>query len=345
MPHLTLNQHNGHIVFDNLTRPNYNPPMRICLAYMAVALAAAWLTGCADLASRPAAFFDPTMEAPSAKNLPAPDDLRTGNVPSRRSLLSPTSTPAETSTAVITPVINRRLTYGYSFGGRPLVAYRLGHGPTARALIGGLHGGYEWNTTALMSRTLEYLAAVPERIPSELTLYIIPLANPDGAAAGSDRVDGRMNGNGVDLNRNWDYQWQMTATHGLRPVFAGRHPFSEPETAALRDFIQDGGISTVIFYHSAGAEVYSGAGAATSKTVELAQWMAAHTGYRYAQEGIPGEITTGNAIDWLTTNGIAAVEIELATHGDVDWEPNLKAILAFLNWDLPPVRRAYVQSE
>ncbi len=219
------------------------------------------------------------------------------------------------------------------------MAYRWGHGPIARALVGGIHGGYEWNTTALISKTLEYFAAAPEQIPSALTLYIIPLANPDGAAAGTDRVYGRMNGNGVDLNRNWDYQWQMTATHALRPVFAGRHPFSEPETAALRDFIRDRSISEVIFYHSAGAEVYSGAGADTSKTVELAQRMAARTGYRYAPEGIPGEITTGNAIDWLTTQGITAVEIELTTHEGIDWEPNLRAILAFLRWDLPSTRK------
>ncbi len=214
------------------------------------------------------------------------------------------------------------------------MAYRLGDGPNARALIGGLHGGYEWNTTTLMSKTLDYLVASPHLIPSDLTLYITPLANPDGAAAGSDPVAGRMNGNGVDLNRNWDYRWQMTATHALRPVFAGRHPFSEPETAALRDFIQERDIQAVIFYHSAGAEVYSGAGADTSQTVALAQWLAAQTGYRYALEGIPGEITTGNAIDWLTTQGITAVEIELATHDDMDWEPNRKGVLAFLKWDL-----------
>jgi hypothetical protein len=63
--------------------------------------------------------------------------------------------------------------------------------------------------------------------------------------------------------------------------------------------------------------------------------MAAETGYQYAPEGIPGQITTGDAIDYLTVKGITAVEIELTTHEDVDWEPNLKALLAFLEWDVP----------
>jgi len=225
--------------------------------------------------------------------------------------------------------------YGRSFGGRPLWAYRLGNGPIARALVGGIHGGYEWNTTALMSKTLSYLAETPAEIPAALTLYIIPLANPDGAAAGTDRVRGRMNGNGVDLNRNWDYHWQITATHGIAPVFAGAYPFSEPETAALRDFIFEHRISAVIFYHSAYSAVFAGAGRDTSRTEELARLIAAATGYRYTPEGIPGQITTGDAIDYLTVNSITAIEVELSTHETLDWERNLKGLRAFLNWDLP----------
>ena len=225
------------------------------------------------------------------------------------------------------------ITYGHSFQGRPLVAHRLGTGPEARAIIGGLHGGYEWNTTDLMSRTLEHFSASPHLIPDEVTLYVIPLANPDGAVAGTDRVYGRMNGNGVDLNRNWDYQWQMTATHGTRPVFAGSAPFSEPETWALRDFITERQITAAIFYHSAGAVIYSGAGITTSRTVELAKFMAEQTGYRYAPEGVPGQITTGDAIDYLTTVGVTSIEIELTTHAALDWERNLRGLQAFLAWE------------
>jgi g-D-glutamyl-meso-diaminopimelate peptidase len=224
--------------------------------------------------------------------------------------------------------------YGSSVENRPLLAYRFGSGPIARALIGGLHGGYEWNTTALLSKTLEHLAADPNLIPPDLTLYVIPLVNPDGAAAGADRVEGRMNANGVDLNRNWDYEWQPAATHGSWPVSAGSRPFSEPETAALRDFILDREIEAAVFYHSAAAVVYSGAGEDASETVALARLIAAATGYRYAPEGVPGQITTGNAIDWLSGQGIAAVEVELSTHEALDWQQNLHGILAFLNWNL-----------
>jgi hypothetical protein len=188
-----------------------------------------------------------------------------------------------------------------------------------------------------MSQTLDHLLAAPDLIPTHLALYIIPLANPDGAVAGTDANSGRMNGNGVDLNRNWDYEWQPEATHGTQPVFAGSSAFSEPETAALRNFILDHAIDAVIFYHSAGGVVFSGAGHDASETVELAEWLADQTGYRYAPEGVPGQITTGNAIDWLTTQGIDAVEIELATHEDIDWEANWSGVLGFLRWKLPDV--------
>jgi hypothetical protein len=249
--------------------------------------------------------------------------------------LLPTQTHTPTFTPSPTSFISGPIIYGYSFGDRELIAYRLGHGSEARALVGGIHGGYEWNTTVLVNEFQRYLTDNPDLLPAQLTLYMIPLANPDGAAAGTDRVVGRMNGNGVDLNRNWDHQWQPVASHGPWPVSGGSSPFSEPETASLRDFILAEEIQSVVFYHSAMSEVYPGAGTDTSKTLELAQLMASVIGYRYAPEGIPGQITTGNSADWLTVNGITAVEVDLSSHEDIDWDNNLKALLAFLNWDLP----------
>jgi murein tripeptide amidase MpaA len=240
----------------------------------------------------------------------------------------PTSTPQ--------PFFEGPFVYGTSFGGRPLLAYRFGIGPSVRAIIGAIHGGYEWNTVVLVSETLKYLQEDPTLVPDGVTLYAIPCANPDGYAA-SRGLDGRVNGNGVDLNRNWDYQWQPTATHGTRPVNAGTHPFSEPETEALRDFILERDVEAAIFYHSAMARVFYGAEQDQSATYELAVVVSEATGYSIAA-GIPGQITTGDAVDWMSAQGLAGIEVELTNHEDIEWERNRQGLLAFLNWtpSLPP---------
>jgi len=239
---------------------------------------------------------------------------------------SPTSTPQ--------PFFEGPITYGHSFNGLPLLAYRLGIGPSARAIIGGIHGGYEWNTVELVSQTLQYLQENPALVPDQVTLYVIPCANPDGYAAGPGVELGRVNGNGVDLNRNWDYDHHITATHGTRPVDAGASPFSEPETAALSDLILDHRVEAAIFYHSAMARIFHGAEQDRSATYELALAISEATGYLIA-EGVPGQITTGDAIDWMSAHGLAGIEVELTTHEDIEWERNRQGLLAFLNW-MPP---------
>jgi hypothetical protein len=200
-----------------------------------------------------------------------------------------------------------------------------------RAIIGGIHGGYEGNTVVLVEEMLAYLWARPDLVPRGVTLYIIPCANPDGYAAGTDRVHGRMNGNGVDLNRNWDYEWQPTATHGSWPVDAGDSPFSEPETAALRDLMLHRNIEAAIFYHSAMARIFHGAETARSATYELALAVSDATGYAVAAS-VPGQITTGDAVDWMSAQSLAGIEVELTNHSDTEWARNLRGLEAFLGW-------------
>lgn len=279
---------------------------------------------------------------------PVPSSIAKREPPATPTALSPTGTPigpaqatpdATTTTVPAAapdpptptprPFFEGPFTYGASFGGRPLLAYRFGIGPSVRAIIGGIHGGYEWNTVVLVSETLKYLQENPTLVPDQVTLYVIPCANPDGYNT-SRGLDGRVNGNGVDLNRNWDYAWQSTATHGTRPIDAGISPFSEPETAALRDLILEQDVEAAIFYHSAMARIFYGAKYERSATYELALAVSEATGYAVAA-GVPGQVTTGDAVDWMSAQGLAGIEVELTNHEDIEWERNLQGLQAFLD--------------
>lgn len=283
-----------------------------------------------------AALVEPTVSPPTLT--PA---VPATAVQAATPTVSPTPVPS-LPTPTPPPFLEGPFSYGSSFGGRPLLAYRLGTGPSARVIVGGIHGGYEWNTVALVSETLQYLQANPARVPHGVTLYLIPCANPDGYAI-SRGLDGRPNGNTVDLNRNWDYQWQPTATHGTRPVNAGTYAFSEPEAVALRDLILGYDVEAAIFYHSAMAQIFYGADRSRSATYDLAVAVSRATGYPIA-DGVPGQITTGDAIDWMSAQGLAGIEVDLSTHEDIEWERNLQGLLAFLNWVPPSLSAPVVQT-
>ncbi len=108
-------------------------------------------------------------------------------------------------------------------------------------VIGGLHGD-EKATVALVATFREVCAARQEiRSP----LVMIPLANPDGFVANT-----RYNANGVDLNRNCDGSWDSDSTEP-----SGPHPWSEPESRAIRDFILAWQPAKIISLHWALAEI------------------------------------------------------------------------------------------
>ena len=92
------------------------------------------------------------------------------------------------------------------------------------------------------------------------TLYMVPCANPDGFEYSRNhfsfwRKNRRRNGDGsfgVDLNRNFDIGFTPNKDTTSN-VYSGPHAFSEPETAALRDFVIDHkNITIALDYHSQG---------------------------------------------------------------------------------------------
>jgi protein MpaA len=111
---------------------------------------------------------------------------------------------------------------GTSVRGRPIVAWHLGEtGKRKVVLIAGMHGN-EPAPTAIL-RTLR-----DGRSVHGIDLWVVPAYNPDGLARGT-----RRNARGVDLNRNYPYDWApLTGSY-----YSGPRASSEPETRAMMRFL------------------------------------------------------------------------------------------------------------
>jgi hypothetical protein len=216
-------------------------------------------------------------------------------------------------------------------------------------LIDGCIHGCEWEAGEACLYLAEYLLInfdANETITYILNsseVYIVPLVNPDGR-----EKDDRYNDNGIDLNRNFDIDFGrirgysiplgklfgrikihslpfnpsrgFTLLHKLFPSFplwvtnSGRHPFSEPETQAMRDFMRDLENNDFSFYlncHTASHNIES-PWVAFKPPFEMTtqeqyiynyakEWIAKNTEYENADttyEGVSYK-SSGTVIDWF----------------------------------------------
>ena len=226
----------------------------------------------------------------------------------------------------------------------PIVSYQFGEGETSLVLVGGMHGGYEWNSILLAYEFLDHLRLNPETVPDALNIIVIPNTNPDGLYAvtrqigrfteddvDADAVPGRFNGNFVDLNRNWDCEWAPNATWQDNPVSGGAAPFSEPENQSLRDFLVAAEPAAVVLYHSAAAGVYAaGCGRIDPASDRLTTVYRQASGYPQ-NDGFQHYDITGDASNWLAAQGIPAMTVELTTHEAIDWRMNLAGLTALID--------------
>lgn len=297
--------------------------MRIRLT-TGVTICVALLAACAGSPALPPAADDPPS---TLAVLPSPTAVLKMN-----STPLPSASPSETLRPV--PVLPTRTSYpdaphfslGQSVQGHPIWAWRFGDGPHRIVLVGGIHGGYEANSTLLAKQLIGHLLANPADALPGIQLVIIPAANPDGLAQGDD-LEGRFNANGVDLNRNWGCGWSKEAYLRNTPVDPGPYPFSEPETRALRAYFIAEPPDAVIFYHSALGAVFTGeCGSEHPAARWLGELMAEATGYPY--EHFTYYDVTGDAANWLAERGIPALVIELSTRTDTEFQRNWKGIMA-----------------
>lgn len=263
---------------------------------------------------------------------------------------TPPVTPQAEETPVASSIVpfSESMVIGTSVEGRSITATRYGNGDTHVLFVGGIHGGYEWNSTLLAYAFMDYLDAHPEFVPDNMTLSVIPSLNPDGTfdvigkegrfARSDIPLDegsigtGRFNANDVDLNRNFDCKWQPTSTWRSQKVSAGTTPFSEPEAIALRDFVQEHKPQAVIFWHSQANAVYASEceEGILPQTMEIMNAYATAARYK-AVSVFDAYPVTGDAEGWLASIGIPAITVELSSHESVEWERNLAGVTALIS--------------
>lgn len=219
---------------------------------------------------------------------------------------------------------------GRSVEGRAIVARQLGSGSRALVLVGGIHGGWESNTVTLINELITYFDSHPREIPPEITLYLIPAANPDGLLRGRTE-EGRFNTNGVDLNRNWGCEWSADAVWRRQAVNPGAAPFSEPETQGISAFIQRLMPEVVLFYHSAAGGVFAGNCEGDHGSNVMAAVLGEATGYNYG-ESFTAYRVTGTAATWVDGLGIPSADVELQSWRESEFDRNLNGIKAVMTW-------------
>jgi len=162
-------------------------------------------------------------------------------------------------------VLSPRFSIGTSLEGRDIWAFRISTTPLVHdpakpvAWFDAIHHAREPMSGESLLHFADWLCANqsvnPEaaRVIATRNVLVIPCVNPDGyeynrqiapGGGGMWRKNRRNNGDGsfgVDLNRNYDWewgpQWPGSSSNTSSETYRGTAPFSEPETQRIRDLL------------------------------------------------------------------------------------------------------------
>lgn len=101
----------------------------------------------------------------------------------------------------------------------------------------GFDGGWDRDGADLVqiaNNVIREFSSHPEDLQTT-RLIVVPCVNPDGIYYGqSENGIGRCNGQGIDINRDFDYCWKYSADNKYH---TGNTPFSTPEAVILRQLV------------------------------------------------------------------------------------------------------------
>lgn len=213
-----------------------------------------------------------------------------------------------------------RFTLGQSFQGKPIECIVHGQGEDVLLVIATIHGT-EPAGTPLVESFDKWLIDHPEQLEGR-QVVIVPVANPDGMAAGE-----RFNTRGVDLNRNFPAgNWEETSRN-----MHGDAPLSEPESRILMQVVCRFFPNRVVSIHQPLECVdYDGPGKG------LAEAMAAECPLPVKKlGGRPGSF--GSFVGETLGKPIITLELPKDAGMDADqlWQTYGKALIAALQFNEP----------
>ncbi len=229
----------------------------------------------------------------------------------------------------------KKSTIGRSCGGRDINALKIGSSSQYCLIAAAFHGSERITSTVLLMFIEELCRAIKEEdsiagltMPRAMRgrgVIFVPCVNPDGcdisllgaSACGSlaatvsrlcrkNFEHWNANLRGVDLNHNFDADWQnlrekekRMGIFGPAPTrFGGFRPESEPETLALTELCRKIPIRHVIALHSQGEVIYWSYGSRQpGRSRKMAEIMATSSGYAL---DVPIGIADGGGFkDWF----------------------------------------------
>lgn len=251
--------------------------------------------------------FDTTIEAIKMAN----KDLNEQNLQIGSEIIIPFSNIVQTNISYTTQILNLNInslqviypfikngSIGNSVLYRPIKYLKFGNGPKEILYIGSTHAN-EWITTPLLMKFFEQLCKSytnntpifginPNILFNEVSLYIVPMLNPDGV----DLVTGFLDENsraynnarqiasnfpelsfpnswksnieGIDLNlqfpAGWEQAREIKYAQGFdKPAprdFVGYGPLTAPEAVHLYNFTLNHNFSLMLTYHTQGRVIF-----------------------------------------------------------------------------------------
>ncbi len=206
---------------------------------------------------------------------------------------------------------------GKSVLGREIPMLRIGRAKEYVVFAGAFHGSEYITNSLLLTFCYELSNAIAndgiiEGLNVRRAMYgrgliIVPLVNPDGCEisihgksgclgnfsfinriSGGDLVHFNANARGVDINHNFDANWEAVRERERKAEifgpaktrFGGYSPESEPETVALCNLCRENNIRHAVAFHSQGEVIYAPEGENPPKRSDkMAEIMSASSGY------------------------------------------------------------------